>query len=422
MFQTNSSLSDSKAGNRRPWALAVLAGLSLVGALNCGGGGGGGSTSTPPPPPPPPQPLYTRSASLSGAAEVPGNPSAAMASGSVTVDPNTMIITGAVVSSGIQGTQAHIHEGAAGVAGPVVIPLSGGAGGVWSIPAGTMLTSAQYASLQAGNYYFNVHSADVPAGEIRGQIELVTMFASLDGTQETPASGSSASGSGVLSVNAATGAAYGGIRTQGLTGIASHVHEGAVGVAGGVDLPLTGDGTLWSLPDASTLTAAQVTTFMAGGLYGNVHSVAFPSGEIRGQFALSSPVLRSTTLTGANEVPANASAASATGTFAIDPKTLELRAGVVTSGITAVAAHIHSGAVGVAGSVIVPLVQAVDGSWVTKAGSFLTPSQFDSLRAGGLYVNVHSVAYPGGEIRGQIPADSGSTTGGGGGGSTGGGY
>lgn len=419
MFQTKPSVPFPGA---RPWAL-FLGGLALAAAIHCGGGGGSSAPAAPPPPPP--APAYVRAASLTGADEVPPTVSTAMASGSVSVDPATLVIRGTVVSSGIQGTQAHIHDGAKGVAGQVVIPLAGGAGGVWTIPGGTVLTAAQYASLQAGNYYFNIHSASNPAGEIRGQIELTTLFTSLDGTQETPASGSTATGTAVLSVNPATGAAYGTILTQGLTGVASHVHDGAMGVSGPVILPLQAGGAgVWTLPDASILSAAQVVTFQAGGLYGNVHSVAFPNGEIRGQFTLASPLVRTTALTGANEVPANPSAATGTGTFALDPKTLELRGGVVTSGITGVAAHIHSGAAGVAGAVIIPLDANADGSWTVPSGTFLTPAQFDALRAGGLYVNVHSVAYSGGEIRGQIPGDSGSPTGGGGGGGggTGGGY
>ncbi|WP_306599303.1 CHRD domain-containing protein [Geothrix sp. 21YS21S-2] len=418
MFETKSAL--PFAGTWKPWA-RVLGGLSLVAALACGGGGGGDSTPAAPPPPPPPPP-FVRTASLSGADEVPANASTARASGAVTVNPSTLAIQATVVSSGIDGTQAHIHDGAKGVAGSVVIPLTGGAGGVWTTAPGTVLTAAQYASLQAGNYYFNIHSAANPAGEIRGQIELTTRFASLDGTQETPANASTASGWAVVSVNPSSGAAFGAIQTAGITGTDAHVHDGAMGVAGPVILPFQASGASgWTLPAGSNLTAAQVTTFLAGGLYANVHTAAFAGGEIRGQLTLASPTIRTTTLSGASEVPANASTASGAGTFSLDPVTLELRGGVVTTGITGVAAHIHTGAVGVAGPVTIPLDAHADGSWTVPAGTVLTPDQFASLRAGSLYVNVHSVAFSAGEIRGQIPGDSGTTTGGGGGGSTGGG-
>lgn len=399
-------------------SLAFFAG-SLFLSLACGGGGG--SSSAAPPPPPPPPPPYIRAAALSGADEVPPNPSAAGATGRISVDPSTLAISGSLVSSGISGVGAHIHEGADGVAGPIVIPLSGGTGGVWTVPSGTVLTAAQYASLQAGHYYFNIHSTTYPGGEIRGQIELVTRFASLDGAQETPASGSAGLGSGILSVNPTTGEAYGTIRSEGFTGLASHIHQGDVGVSGPIILPLAGaGGGVWNVPDGSMFTTAQVTSFLAGGLYGNVHSTAFPGGEIRGQFNLDLTLTRSTTLSGANETPANASTATGTGTFSFDPYTLELRGGVVVSGITGTGAHIHMADAGVAGPIIIPLVLGADGAWVVPPGTFLTAAQFNAFRNGGLYVNVHSTAFPSGEIRGQIPAD-GSITGGTGGGGTGGG-
>lgn len=390
----------------------------LVFSLACGGGGGGGNN----PPPPPSPPNYIRAAALRGANEVPATPSLAAATGMVTVNPSTLAITGGVVSNGLVGTGSHIHEGASGVSGPVVIPLTGGVGGVWTIPAGTVLTSAQYTSLQAGNYYFNIHSAAYPGGEVRGQIQLVSKLTALDGTQETPASGSAALGTGILSVNAATGEANGTLRSEGIVGTGAHVHDGAMGVSGPVLLPFTDSGGgVWALPSGSMLTSTQVATFQAGGLYGNVHSTAFPSGEIRGQFNLSSSLIRSTTLSGANEVPANASMATGTATFTLDPFTLELRGGAVVTGIVGTGSHIHLGAAGVAGAVIVPLVLGTDGAWTVPPGTFLSAAQMTALHTGGLYVNVHSVAYPGGEIRGQIPAD-GSTTGGGGGGGGGGGY
>jgi hypothetical protein len=65
-------------------------------------------------------------------------------------------------------TAAHIHLGAKGKAGPVSVPLCGPcASGV----SGTAkLTSAQISSLKNGGMYVNVHTAENPAGEIRGQI------------------------------------------------------------------------------------------------------------------------------------------------------------------------------------------------------------------------------------------------------------
>jgi hypothetical protein len=56
------------------------------------------------------------------------------------------------------------------VAGPIIIPLAQTAPGSGTWTASGTLTDAQLALLNAGNYYFNVHSAAFPNGEIRGQI------------------------------------------------------------------------------------------------------------------------------------------------------------------------------------------------------------------------------------------------------------
>ncbi len=107
---------------------------------------------------------------LSGDQEVPPVTTSAKGSGTITVGADKSV-SGSVKTSGVTGTAAHIHEGAAGVSGPVVIPLTKTSGKAWSVPAGTKFTDAQYQSYEAGNLYVNVHSVAHKDGEIRGQIK-----------------------------------------------------------------------------------------------------------------------------------------------------------------------------------------------------------------------------------------------------------
>jgi len=106
---------------------------------------------------------------LTGAQEIPPVETAASGIGILSVAPDRSV-SGSVTVSGMSVTVAHIHEAGAGTTGLIIIPLTKTSDTVWTVPAGTKLTDAQYESYKAGNLYFNVHSAAHKTGEIRGQI------------------------------------------------------------------------------------------------------------------------------------------------------------------------------------------------------------------------------------------------------------
>lgn len=106
------------------------------------------------------------------------------------------------------------------------------------------------------------------------------------------------------------------------------------------------------------------------------------------------------TLSGAQEVPPVTTAASGSGTIVIGADK-SVSGSITTTGVPGLAAHIHVGSAGKNGPVIIPLTKA-DNVWSVPAGAKLTDAQYASYKAGDLYVNVHSAAYKGGEIRGQI--------------------
>jgi hypothetical protein len=107
---------------------------------------------------------------LNGAEETPPVTTSATATGTITIAADKSV-SGTIKSKGIDGTVAHIHEGAFGQAGPPIITLTKGADGMWSVPPGSKLTDEQYASFKAGNLYVNVHSAEHMPGEIRAQLK-----------------------------------------------------------------------------------------------------------------------------------------------------------------------------------------------------------------------------------------------------------
>jgi hypothetical protein len=107
---------------------------------------------------------------LSGGQEVPPVSSSGAGTGAITVGEDKSV-SGSVKTTGVNGTMAHIHNGAAGKNGPVIIPLTKDGDGTWTVPSGAKLTDAQYAAFKAGDLYVNVHSAQHQSGEIRGQLK-----------------------------------------------------------------------------------------------------------------------------------------------------------------------------------------------------------------------------------------------------------
>ena len=106
------------------------------------------------------------------------------------------------------------------------------------------------------------------------------------------------------------------------------------------------------------------------------------------------------TLTGDQEVPALKSAGTGTGTIDVGTDGL-ISGSVTTMGIAGTAAHIHEAASGKNGPVIIPLTKNGD-TYDVPAGTKLTDAQVASFKAGNLYVNVHTAANPGGEMRAQL--------------------
>ncbi len=117
-------------------------------------------------------------------------------------------------------------------------------------------------------------------------------------------------------------------------------------------------------------------------------------------------------LSGANEVPADSSKATATASFSVVPAGLLYRVVITTAIDSATAAHIHTGAAGVNGGVVVPLFGgpttglAFTGTLAEGVGGVPIGMTLDSLlvlmRSGNAYVNVHTRTHPGGEIRAQV--------------------
>jgi len=122
--------------------------------------------------------------------------------------------------------------------------------------------------------------------------------------------------------------------------------------------------------------------------------------------SLAAPESFQVALTGAQQVPAVQTNGTGTANLTFDPATREVTWDITYSGLSGpvTMAHFHGpAAAGKNGPVQV---------WLTKQGSpvespikghaTLTAKQAKEFEAGEWYVNVHTAAHPGGEIRGQV--------------------
>lgn len=111
------------------------------------------------------------SGELSGASEVPPNDSAGTGAVEATFDTESKEFTWTVTYEGLTGdaTAAHFHGPAPeGENADPVVPIEGDLAS--PIEGSATLDDQQAADLQAGLWYFNVHTAEYPDGELRGQV------------------------------------------------------------------------------------------------------------------------------------------------------------------------------------------------------------------------------------------------------------
>jgi len=226
------------------------------------------------------------------------------------------------------------------------------------------------------------------------------------GAQEVPPNVSPARGRAYFSLDPASDRLFYRVEHN-VPGVnAAHIHQAAVGVNGPVIFPLTIVSPTEFRGVTPPLTAAQKLTLFQSGFYVNIHSGAFPGGEIRAQITKTFVRHFTSNLSGANEVPPNASPGTGIGevTLHVPENVLTIR--LQATGLTGPpqAAHIHQAAAGVNGPVIMdlaPLQIPATARWCGVTAP-LTAAQVTALLGSGLYFNIHTPAFPGGEIRGQL--------------------
>lgn len=314
-----------------------------------------------------------------------------------------------VTVTGLSGpiTGAHIHEGIAGSNGPVIFPLT--VQGTRIQQEITGITSEQLGKFISGNYYINVHTAENPGGEIRGQITMdqdVTFVATLNGAQENPPVTTEAKGLGAVHYTWGTTTLDVNVQltelSTDITG--AHIHLGAVGTNGGVIFDLgdlrDGNRIQGTIKD---LTGEDLENLFAGNFYINVHTMDNPGGEIRGQLIEQVGLTFDGWMSGLQEVPFTVTSGSGLAVATVTPDLENVDVWVVTDQVsgTISAAHFHMASVGTSGGVVLDLGTGLSDNDINFNGP-ITKEVLSALLTGNIYVNVHTPAYPGGELRGQL--------------------
>jgi hypothetical protein len=343
--------------------------------------------------------------------------------------------------SGALSSGGEIRAGVVGTTGPVVRTIASAGGpssasirGTWKSTDAEPLTDALVDSLIAGSVYSNFSTEANQGGEIRGQLVLkagMGFVALLDSAGENPATPTHATGTGSFVLNDARDQLTYNMTYTGLSGTISgggHVHLGESGTTGVIVKTLVPDGGMaegtisgtWRAADLMQgFTPALAESLITGKLYTDLHTASNGGGEIRGQVNLTTGVGFTSQLSAKENVPPTV-LSNATGTASVilspDRQTIAYNLTYlnITDGISPAGGHFHTGARGLNGGLVklivppnAPNAFTVVGEWnISDAGSQpLTSAIVDSLIAGHIYINLHSGAYIGGEIRGQVSRD-----------------
>lgn len=334
------------------------------------------------------------------------------AKGLVTVvieEDRSLTINGVFDSLSGPVTNCHFHKAVKGANGAVVVGLLSYVKGnriYGKIPAAT--AQPILLAMMKDSIYINVHTTANGGGEIRGQVSLQTddhYWTLMSGFNEVPVV--NVTGLGLASVVVSKNQAkvdYKVVAT-GLTGAitAAHFHYGAADKTGGVAFALTATGNVLqgsiTLPDSKF-----IDSLTAGRVYVNIHTAANGGGEIRGQLAkVDGAIGFDALLDGSQEVPAVTSKAKALmvgwSNYGLD----SMQYAVLYDSLTTTNAHFHNAVVGVNGGVVVGLTaynRAPTAAYVDKIA--LSSANLIKFLKGEIYVNLHSAANSGGEIRGQV--------------------
>ncbi|TAJ02787.1 MAG: CHRD domain-containing protein [Planctomycetota bacterium] len=269
-------------------------------------------------------------------------------------------------------------------------------GGAAPAPRATRHTSLMRSSIRHAALVLALAVSSAAAAPLAAQT--LELSSCLGAAFVAPPNASQGFGSFDAQYDAASGLLTCSLSVVGTSATTAHVHRGLPGQNSTELFTLTGSGSF--LSGSTQLDAATAADLLAGGLYVDAHSAAFPTGELRGQiqprrFFHAEP-------TGQQVVAPVVTNASARAWITLDPASKRATLGVLVKDTTATAVEWHRGAAGLNG----PLLLALNGlgsAWTAQSAP-LPFSDLVELLGGRTYLLVKSATFPQGELRDQIEA------------------
>jgi hypothetical protein len=259
------------------------------------------------------------------------------------------------------------------------------------------------------------HAADIIPAPRRGCPRTILSASSggrafeiaLTGEAESPAGDPVATGTATVRLRAGQGQVCYRLAVRDLPpAVAAHIDQGRAGASGNVVVPLKTPNAAGASSGCASAARTLVQSILRSpaGFYVNVHTGQFPNGAVRGQLTGTSTAAFGTILRldlkGTSEPNAKGTAVlrirKADGLVCY-----RLHAESVT--LPTVAAHIHRGAAGTNGPVVVPFTApGADGN--SSGCATATAQLIDDIVGNlpGYYVNVHTKEHPAGAIRSQL--------------------
>jgi hypothetical protein len=230
----------------------------------------------------------------------------------------------------------------------------------------------------------------------------------LSADQIFPKPTSTATGEGDLTFDLITGAVTGGVTLSGITATLAHIHQGYAAQNGGVLIDFVqdpADPNHWTPDTSEVLTADQIALLLDGELYLNVHSAAYPLGEIRAQILPDNIQVVFADLDGSQVVPATTTTANGLAAVTLNKDENEVSIHMSSTGVDdATDAHVHVAAAGTnATDTLIALQKdpATAGHWFAEDQP-ITSDNHDQFDDNNWYVDVHTPGAPDGTIRGQF--------------------